>query len=342
MEYGYKVTTNGRNLIAACMAAEKPLKLTRVSIGSGTVADGVDLATVHELIAYVADGEIAERSHEDERLNLTIQYANALHKSVPTFYLAEFMVFAEDPDTGAETDLLYATLGDYKQPVPAYVEGLPGSVFNLPLVLVVSNDLTVEISASPGLVTYADLDEAVKDATKDVGGIVATIHFTIAPGDWQSGGTGSYPLYADVANEAITSALVPEVVFYEESLDIAASAKLCKTQTSYNGIVRFKSKAIPTANISGVLYLIGKATGSGGGGGQELVPATRSSLGGVIIGNGLNVQPDGKTSVDKDAVVEDVTPKVVEEATAPEADVDAMLDEVFGPETESSDAESNT
>ena len=71
------------------------------------------------------------------------------------------MVWAEDPETGQETDFLYATLGDYRQAVPGHSEQFPESTFSYPLVLVVSSDLQVFITASPGLVTWLDLQEAV-------------------------------------------------------------------------------------------------------------------------------------------------------------------------------------
>lgn len=164
MQYGYKPTTNGRRVITGCLAKEVPLRLTRVAVGNGQVEETVNLADVHELLGYVAEGAIAERRHEEDRLYLTVQYANNEHPEVETFYLSEFMVFAEDPDTGEETDLLYATLGDYIQPVPAYTTAMPASVFNYQLVLVVSDEINVEITASPGLVTFEDL---TKYATKE-------------------------------------------------------------------------------------------------------------------------------------------------------------------------------
>ena len=149
-------------MIAKCMADEVPLVLSKVTVGSGTVAEGTDLSTVHALLNYVADGAIANRSHDDDLLSVVAQYSNADNPSIPAFYLAEFMIYAEDPDTEEDVDFLYATLGDYKQPVPAYVSGVPGSVFNLPLTLAISDDLTVEISASPGIVTYDQLQAAVE------------------------------------------------------------------------------------------------------------------------------------------------------------------------------------
>ena len=53
MEYGFKPTTNGRALIAACGALEQPLKLTRVTFGSGLVSEGTNLADQHQLVTHV-------------------------------------------------------------------------------------------------------------------------------------------------------------------------------------------------------------------------------------------------------------------------------------------------
>jgi hypothetical protein len=163
MEYGYKPTTHGRTLLAACAALEKPLTLTRVAIGSGVVPEGTNLADVHELVSYVADGAIGERFHQDDRLHLTIQYDNSSHPDLKTFFLSEFIVYATDPETGEETDLLYATLGDYRQPVPAYNDAYPASIFNFPLVLIISDEIDVKITATPGIVSYDDLMQAVED-----------------------------------------------------------------------------------------------------------------------------------------------------------------------------------
>lgn len=154
MEYSYKVTTNGRAVMAACMALEKPPHITRVAFGSGKVDEETNLADVHEMLEYVCDGAVAERGHEGDRFNLTIQYANIEHKEVKAFLLSEFIVFAEDPAGGGETDLLYGSLGDYRQPVPAYNPAYPPSVFNFPLTLILSDALQPVVSAPAGLVTH--------------------------------------------------------------------------------------------------------------------------------------------------------------------------------------------
>ena len=161
MDYGYKITTHGRRLLAALLDLGKPLKLTRAAVGSGLVDQDEDLAKVHALVRYAAEASIADRRHEEDRLFMTVRYCNKDHPDVGTFTLSEFMVWAEDPETGQETDFLYATLGDYRQAVPGHSEQFPESTFSYPLVLVVSSDLQVFITASPGLVTWDDLQDAI-------------------------------------------------------------------------------------------------------------------------------------------------------------------------------------
>ena len=159
MNYGFKPTTHGEALISACMDLGAPLKITRAAVGSGMA--GGSLADIHALVHYIADADIADRRHEGNRLFLSVQYRNDAHPEIEDFVLSEFIVYAQDPETGQDTDLLYATLGDSRQPVPAFRNGFPASVWTFPLVLTVSGDLQVNVTASPGLVTSLDLQEAI-------------------------------------------------------------------------------------------------------------------------------------------------------------------------------------
>ena len=170
MDYSFKPTTNGRAALAACMALGNPPDICRVAFGSGRISETANLADQHELLEFVADGTIGNRRHKDDHFYFTIQYLNSAHPDVKTFYLSEFIVYIKDPETGGETDLLYGTLGDYSLPVPQYHETNPPSVFDLPLALVVSDEVEVKISAPPGLVTYDDLQEAVAQALGEAAG----------------------------------------------------------------------------------------------------------------------------------------------------------------------------
>lgn len=163
MNYAYKPTTNGRAALAACLALEKAPKIVRVAFGNGRVEDGVDLADVHELRSYIADGAVTRRRHEGDRFYLTIQYTNEKHKDIKMFLLSEFIIYIENPETGRETDMLYGTMGDYCIPVPAYHPAFPPSIFNFPLELILSDEINVQITAPTGLATYDELLDAIGD-----------------------------------------------------------------------------------------------------------------------------------------------------------------------------------
>ena len=307
MNYGYKPTTTGRSIIAACMAKAAPLTLTRVMVGSGMVDEETDLADVHELLVPVATGAVAERYHEKDRLFLTVQYNNSSHPEQETFYLSEFIVYAVNPDTGEEGDLLYATLGDYQSPVPAYDPDLPASVFSFPLILILSDKVEVSVTASPGIVTHDDLTRLMDEGV--IG--ISRREITVPAEGWtESGETDerftSYPYICDIADSTIRERMTPIITFHPDDLDAANAANVCATARTFNGKVRLFSKNIPTVDLAATLALVG---GSGyigpGGGGGELTPATRYSLGGVIIGENINVDADGRISVDKTTVITD-------------------------------------
>ncbi len=163
MNYGYKLTTIGRALLTKCAALEKPLNLSGVAFGSGTPPEGYDLANVHTLFRYVADGSIGRRRHKNNQFEFTVQYDSSSNPEVSTFYLSEFMVYAKDPETGEDVSLLYGSLGDYRQPVPAYKDTLPPSIWKFPVKVVVSDDTVVTVSCAAGLVTFDDMEAYFND-----------------------------------------------------------------------------------------------------------------------------------------------------------------------------------
>ena len=307
-KYGFKPTTNGRELLAACAATGRGLNISRVAFGIGRVPEDVDLADVHQLYDYVTDGAVSRRSHENDRLYLTVQYANEMNRSLPAFDIGEFMVYAIHPETNEETDLIYATMGSYLVPVPAYDPGLPVSVFSLPMVLIVSDDITVTISAQAGLVTYDDLQDAVSEATGDVSGFVRALPFTANAEDWaEDENGGAWPYHYDFAHHAITGSMVPWVVLDEESQIVAAEARMSATARSYSGYVRLQAKKMPEETISGMCYLSGKG---GGGAGGTVIPGIGLSYGAdgdlnVNVGDGISVTEDNKLTVDTQTVMTD-------------------------------------
>lgn len=255
MEIAFKPTTHGRAILSACMSHTLPLQLTRVAFGSGRVSENRNLADMHELIQYVADGTIGDRRHEDDRLYLTVQYANdAAHASVSTFMLSEFMIYARDPETGEDRDFIYATLGDYSQAIPAYRAGFSPGTWSLPLVIIISDEIEVSISAPAGLVTH---DELIRLLSKHASG-AAKRSLTIPTGGWTADADtgGTYPLHLDIASAEITEDMVPLASILPQSLPAAIACGLCPACRTLPGLLRFYTKSAPASDIQISLALL--------------------------------------------------------------------------------------
>lgn len=280
MDYAYKITTHGRAAIAACMALEEPFRIARVAFGGGRIDESAELADVHELLEYVSEGAVAERRHRDGRLFLTIQYVNSEHPEVPDFLLSEFIVYVQDPESGEETDLLYGTLGDYRQPVPAWNRAYPPSVFNFPLEIILSSELTVQNAAPAGLVTWDDLErweggavgkhnadpEAHPDLRREVeallaeldGGMVKVrrVDLMIPAEGWEAGSGADYPLRLDLPVAEAAENLVPILTIPPGSLAAASACGLCPAAETRDGSLRLHAKAAPAEDIPASLVLL--------------------------------------------------------------------------------------
>lgn len=326
MNYSFKVTTGGRELLAALLATGKELEITRVAVGSGRVAEDVNLADMTDLVQYVAEGTIAQRRHVDNVLFLTVQYSSNSTPGLGAFYLAEFIVQAKHPVTGESVTILYATLGDYIQPVNAYSETMAPDIRNYPLALAISDEIVVNVSTPAGLVTYDDLMGAVEQASKDVvasiaaGGIKKSVDFVIPADAWvENPEGGTYPLYYDLIDEDITASMIPDITVAEDSLETVKNCGMSATATSYLGYVRVKCAQRPDADVVATcnLLVIGPLTESGGAGGAYSLPvASAATLGGVKVkpNSGLTIDGEGNLAVDNPS----------------EEEINAAIEDVFG------------
>lgn len=315
MDYAYKTTTHGLGVMAACMDLEKPLKITRIAFGDGKADEDTNLADVHELVSFVSDGAVTKRQHEANRLMLTIEYVNGRHPGVKTFLLSEFMIYVENPEAedGSEIDFLYGSLGDYRQPVPAYNPAYPPSVFTFPLTVVISNDVEVSVSAPAGLVTYRELTELV-----DALGTKA-LAFTIPAEGWEADPSGGiYPYCVDIPAAGVTAKMIPAIYTLPEGTATAQDCGLCPSCQTLDGALRVWTKEIPAGPIPAGVTLHGDATGYlkvRDESAPYIPPATEDSDGGVKVGEGLSVTSDGTLSVDMASEAE--VNKVLDEALAP-------------------------
>ena len=158
MQYGFKVTTRGREIIASCAALEKPLVITKVSFGNGDPGEE-DFAERKILASYVCDGEIGARWKDENKFYCSVQYDNSKHPELDAFELTEFMVYATDPETEEETPLAYGCLGDFSERTTKYVEGMAPVTQTFRITMVMSNEVNVEVTASSGAPTEEDIAE---------------------------------------------------------------------------------------------------------------------------------------------------------------------------------------
>lgn len=300
MNYGFKITSHGRAALAACAALGVAPNITRTAVGSGRVDETINLADVHELVSYAAEGAIAERRHEGDRLYLTVQYTNA-KLTAGAFSLSEYMIYIEDPVTKMETDFIYATLGDYPQSVPVCGGGWPEGKWDFPMVVALSDELQVFVSAPAGLADWDDLAH--------VAGALAArrLDITIPATGWTQGGTEKRPYIRDIPMESATERTIPSLTILPEGEDAAFACGLAPFAQTLDGVLRVYAKSAPTAPIPASLVLQGDSSifllSGNGGGINPLLPATADTLGGVKVGSGLNVGPDGTLSVDAEAVM---------------------------------------
>lgn len=363
----------GPALIAKILAGRCKMHYTRAAVGEGTIPEGVSPKELTEPPDYVMEAKIAAVTNPlDGECQVTVQINSS--DVARGFYAMGIMLYAEDPDLG-EVPYTYLKLEDgleWIRPASSAV----GKLATFDLISAVGAVDAVSAAIDPdAIATVAELDrkiaehnadpdahakqisdaitQEVKELTEtgDVvnedtvinligqysGGIAKERPFTVKPVDWQEG-EGTYPFYADIVDEDVTEEYRPDVILDELSADIATYYQVSSSAKSYTGYVRIRSKTKPAQEISGTLYLLGKG-GSGGGGSYVLPPATANRLGGVKIGDGMNVEPDGTASVDTEGIAEGITEpvakKVVEESSATDEQVDSMIETVFGEDAES-------
>lgn len=138
--------------------------------------------------------------------------------------------------------------------------------------------------------------------------------------------------YVEIKKTDVNEDMIPMAMILPECIDTAKKCGLLPTCQIANGVIRFFGKSNPEADININLVLFNKPTvsegaGSVGGGGSTdylLKPATADRLGGVKIGNGVDVEEDGTISVDGIEALNDMM--------ATDDDIENTLNSIFGPE----------
>lgn len=338
--YGGTITVAGRDLITSLLSGET-IEFTRIVVGSGKMPEGVEPIDMTELVNPIAEGTSTVPTVENGALYLTVEYRNDLNGGLQEgFWLSEFGIFAKT-EASEEVLLYYATLGDSPQPVNAYQDNRI-DIRRYPVTIALELDADVQVTYNPGSFVTAEEAQSLIDAMLaqklESIGTAVVIDITIPATGWtwedfdEQEGIDYYDEYRyhiDVPVAQATASQYPDVSLHKSSLEIAREAGLCPTVQSLSGAIRFWARNEPTADMSATLALLTSgATGSGGtasgGGAAYVLPiATKTTLGGIKIGAGLNASADGTVSV---------ASTVAEEDIATSTDTEEMLDEIFSSE----------
>ena len=140
---------------------------------------------------------------------------------------------------------------------------------------------------------------------------VGTLNYelTLPTGSWVKGESafGVYPYYCDIPVEKCTSALIPMGLTSLSEFEEAEKAGLATVMETKTGCLRFFAYTAPQKNIDVNVSLLKK---------EEPVntPATRTELGLVMIGDGLDVSSAGS----------------VASRVASDKEFDAMMKQIYG------------
>ena len=137
-------------------------------------------------------------------------------------------------------------------------------------------------------------------------------------------------MYVDIIQEDVTEDMVPIISILPAHMDTAKECGMSTTSRTIPGAVRLYAKNAPAAEIQANLILLlaysGTAGGANGGGTSAdyvLPTATATRLGGVKIGDNVNVSQDGTISVDGIELLDD--------AVATDEEIKETLDGVLSP-----------
>ena len=176
------------------------------------------------------------------------------------------------------------------------------------------------------IVTKDTMEQAVEDqvdkalAALPAGSYYGYLDITIPASGWVEAEEPSadHNYTCDVAAEGVTADLIPFGGPKLGSCGVANKAEVVSGCETLEGAVRFYSKKIPETDISAFIILLEQGKGETD---YELPVATETTLGGVKIGEGLAITPDGTATVEGAPIAEG------EKATV--ADANAVMDEVY-------------
>lgn len=264
MAYGFVITADGRNLLAKLIAGEQ-LKITRIMVGKGEIAEGQNPVYFTDLVQPVAQATSTKPITRNETVSFVVEYRSDLNGGLKEgFWLKEFGVFAQDGEN--EILLYYATLADFPQYVTAYQQGAI-DIRRYPVSIAVSDKINVtlqypmvafvteesfrkllEVETIPFLEQMIEKSSIQKDIV-----IPAT--------GWLSGATDG-GLYIDIAQDYITEKMIPFVSIFPEDMTVAKICGMSTAAETKNKGLRLYAEKAPGREINASLLLLRTSSGT--------------------------------------------------------------------------------
>jgi len=308
-KYKTLVTDLGRAKIALAALEGRKVNIIEMALGDGGGSYYLPTSDATTLKNVVWCGEIANKEINKDSPNM-IDVRTVLDSTVGGFTVREAALYDDEGDM-----IVVSNLPDIEKAI--ILEGISSSLTIL-LHVVFSNVEAVEITVNKQLdaVSKDEMERAIQSAVKSS---VAVLENIVIPTTGWTEGTADQEepdsLHVDIPLEGVTEKMIPFLTIYRASQETTKKCELNQTVQTLDGFLRVYAKKVPTQEMTGSLTLLcassgvisGTITGGSGeaGEGYQMPIANRATLGGVKVGNGLSVTPDGTLSVNPEKVLTD-------------------------------------
>lgn len=311
------ITDAGRALLAEVQngAVFTP---TKIVMGSGFLPDGVTTRTITDVVKPEKVLTISKKKIGEENTFIVGGVYNNQDVS-EAFRWRELGLYAKavvDGNSEDAEEILYSygNSGEVADLMDAYTTG-SAVERQIDIVTYIGNDTKIDLTIASGIyVTQEQFNQTIAEI--GTGNIIVDVF--IPSNGWQSSGASRYGYQAEIAVEEATADHVPDVNLDFDSIETADDCRLCPTVEALDGKLRFWAMMQPHGDMSATVTLMserGSGSGGGAGGGAEsyvLPIASETVLGGVRIGDNIDIDEDGRisTTVEQTATDEEVSDMV--------------------------------
>ena len=149
------------------------------------------------------------------------------------------------------------------------------------------------------LMTENEVQELSGGATSST--VAPSYEITLPAEGWVDDTTHmGYMKRLDLPNEHIEASYTPCVIYHFESLPTIKTMGMCPVISTENGMLHFYSLKSPEEEIQATMVIIGMSSDVIAANVQK---ASKTRVGGVIVGDGLKIADDGTLSVDETRVI---------------------------------------